>query len=202
MKIQRFIIAILFMAGVFASTAWANHTDLVGEGPFKTGPDVTKKCLVCHEKETKDFMKTVHWTWSKEQTLEGGKKVNIGKINALNNFCIGLPANWPRCTSCHAGYGFKDANFDFTKAENVDCLVCHVRQVPTRNFQQVPGTRSMRGAKGISERKCVETGRLGKSGPICRTHIARNLRFLPLLRWRRGSCQTWRSGYLYGEPDS
>lgn len=43
----------------------------------------------------------------------------------MNNFCIGLPANWPRCISCHAGYGFKDASFDFSKAENVDCLVCH-----------------------------------------------------------------------------
>ena len=126
MKIQRFMIAVTaFAVGALVSVVWANHADLVGDGPFKTGPDVTRKCLECHEKETKDFMKTVHWTWSKEQTLESGKKVNIGKVNALNNFCIGLPGNWPRCTSCHAGYGFKDAKFDFSKQENVDCLVCH-----------------------------------------------------------------------------
>ncbi len=126
MKIRATVVgAILLTVSAFVSVASADHAGLVGEGPFKTGPEVTKRCLVCHEKETNDFMKTVHWTWSKEQTLANGKKVNIGKVNALNNFCIGLPANWPRCTSCHAGYGFKDAGFDFSKAENVDCLVCH-----------------------------------------------------------------------------
>ena len=125
MKMPRFVAATVLLAGIaLASTALASHVDLVGNGPFKTGPEVTKKCIECHEKETKDFMKTVHWTWSKEQKVNG-KTVNIGKINALNNFCIGLPGNWPRCTSCHAGFGWKDASFDFSKAENVDCLVCH-----------------------------------------------------------------------------
>jgi len=126
MKRQAIIAAVmLLVSGAFTSASLASHVELVGNGPFKTGPEVTKKCLECHEKETKDFMKTVHWTWSKEQVLPNGKKLEIGKLNALNNFCIGLPANWPRCTSCHAGYGFKDAQFDFSKAENVDCLICH-----------------------------------------------------------------------------
>lgn len=126
MKIQKMFLAVaLFFSGTLVSVALANHTDLVGNGPFKTGPDVTKKCLECHEQESHDFMKTVHWTWSKSQFAKNGEKLEMGKINALNNFCIGLPSNWPRCTSCHAGYGFKDASFDFTKAENVDCLVCH-----------------------------------------------------------------------------
>jgi len=43
----------------------------------------------------------------------------------INNFCIGIRGNWISCTSCHAGYGWSDAGFDFTKAENVDCLICH-----------------------------------------------------------------------------
>ncbi|MBU1564305.1 MAG: tetrathionate reductase family octaheme c-type cytochrome [Proteobacteria bacterium] len=120
---------IVFFVMVFtcslASVATANHADFLGDGPFKDGPAVTKKCIECHEKETKDFMKTVHWTWSKEQYARNGEKIQIGKLNALNNFCIGLPSNWPRCTSCHAGYGFKDASFDFSKSENVDCLICH-----------------------------------------------------------------------------
>ena len=34
-------------------------------------------------------------------------------------------ANWEACTTCHAGYGWKDETFDFEKVENVDCLVCH-----------------------------------------------------------------------------
>jgi hypothetical protein len=34
-------------------------------------------------------------------------------------------SNEPRCTSCHAGYGWTDMNYDFTKQDNVDCLACH-----------------------------------------------------------------------------
>jgi len=125
MKVPRFIAAAVLIAGMaFGSASLAGHVDLIGDVNFKTGPEVTKKCLECHEKEAADFMKTVHWTWSRPQKVKG-KSVEFGKINALNNFCIGLPGNWPRCTSCHAGYGWKDASFDFKKAENVDCLVCH-----------------------------------------------------------------------------
>lgn len=36
-----------------------------------------------------------------------------------------MQSNWCRCTSCHAGYGWKDDTFDFTSQENVDCLACH-----------------------------------------------------------------------------
>ena len=49
----------------------------------------------------------------------------IGKRNLLNNFCISIESNWPRCTSCHAGYGWKDESFDFADASKIDCLICH-----------------------------------------------------------------------------
>ena len=100
-----------------------DHAKLI-TGPFKNGPEVTNKCMECHEQETKSFMKSVHWTWAKTQTVNG-KTMEYGKKNALNNFCVAVPSNWPRCTSCHAGYGWKDGTFDFAKSENVDCLVCH-----------------------------------------------------------------------------
>ncbi len=45
----------------------------------------------------------------------------------LNNFCISIHSNEPRCASCHVGYGWKDASFDFSSEEKVDCLVCHDR---------------------------------------------------------------------------
>ncbi len=109
-----------------------DHAKFV-KGPFKSGPKVTKACLDCHEKEAKDFMKTAHWTWSSEQNIKGGKKT-IGKKNVINNFCISLPSNWPRCTSCHAGYGWKDGQFDFTRATNIDCLVCHDTTGTYRKF--------------------------------------------------------------------
>jgi len=137
----------IFVVSALASVALASHVELLGAVSFKNGPEVTTKCLECHEKETKDFMKTVHWTWSKEQVLPNGKKLEIGKLNALNNFCIGLPANWPRCTSCHAGYGFKDAKFDFSKAENVDCLVCHDTTGTYKKFPTAAGHPVYEGEK-------------------------------------------------------
>lgn len=105
-----------------SALAAADHSFI--QGPFATGSDVTRACLQCHKEQAEDFMKTAHWTWSSRQKV-GGKEIALGKINAVNNFCIALPSNEPRCTSCHAGYGWKDASFDFSKAENVDCLVCH-----------------------------------------------------------------------------
>ena len=125
---RRVILAVAFMVPFFLSCGIApaaqDHAQRIS-GPFKTGQDVTRTCLQCHESHAKDFMKTVHWTWSSVQEIQGRGKVDLGKKNAINNYCIALPSNNPRCTSCHAGYGWKDASFDFNKAENVDCLVCH-----------------------------------------------------------------------------
>ena len=124
---KRYMLALAMLLGAMLSTGPAyaapDHSQLI-KGPFESGPEVTKTCLQCHEAHARDFIKTVHWTWSSRQTV-GGKEVNLGKANAVNNFCIALQSNEPRCTSCHAGYGWKDASFDFSKAENVDCLVCH-----------------------------------------------------------------------------
>lgn len=38
---------------------------------------------------------------------------------------MSIISNWCGCAKCHAGYGWKDANFDFTNIENIDCVVCH-----------------------------------------------------------------------------
>jgi len=120
-----------------SAVAAVDHSKLV-KGPFKTGPDVTKACLQCHRQQAADFMKTVHWTWSSRQKTADGE-VTLGKINAVNNFCIALPSNEPRCTSCHAGYGWKDASFDFSKADNVDCLVCHDTTGTYRKYPTAAG---------------------------------------------------------------
>ena len=99
------------------------HEDI--EGPFTDGPSVTAECLDCHEDAAHDFMKTSHWTWKPMQNVIGKGQVPLGKKNTLNNFCIAISSNWARCTSCHPGYGWNDDTFDFSNAENVDCLVCH-----------------------------------------------------------------------------
>lgn len=103
-----------------------DHTDII-QGPFQNGSDVTRACLECHPDAAQQVMGTTHWTWESEPTQVEGREgpVTVGKKNAINNFCIGIQGNWKGCTSCHAGYGWDDANFDFSQEQNVDCLVCH-----------------------------------------------------------------------------
>ncbi len=111
---------LLLLAGT--ATA-ADHSMFITE-PLSSGPEVTETCLQCHDDAARQVMETSHWTWSLEQNIDG-KTVNRGKINAINNFCVAVGSNEPRCTSCHVGYGWKDQNFDFTDQTKVDCLVCH-----------------------------------------------------------------------------
>ncbi len=92
------------------------------QGPFKTGEEVTEACLSCHTEAAKQVMATRHWTWDYVNPATGQR---LGKMTMLNSFCIGNRSNEAFCTSCHAGYGWKDDKFDFTSERNVDCLVCH-----------------------------------------------------------------------------
>ncbi|MBU2644454.1 tetrathionate reductase family octaheme c-type cytochrome [bacterium] len=105
---------------------YTDHTNMIF-GPFKDGPSVTRECLRCHPDAAPELMKTQHWLWVGEEVRIAGhtEPMRIGKKNLLNNFCIGTQSNEEKCMSCHAGYGWADASFDFTSQENVDCLVCH-----------------------------------------------------------------------------
>ncbi|MDI3493714.1 MAG: hypothetical protein PWP17_1598, partial [Desulfomicrobiaceae bacterium] len=90
--------------------------------PFTKPEEVTRACLSCHNQAGIQFHKTIHWTWADPADPRGitGK----GRLT-VNNFCIALGSNEPRCTSCHAGYGWMNKNFDFSNVEAIDCLVCH-----------------------------------------------------------------------------
>lgn len=90
---------------------------------FASGPDVTAACLTCHSEAASQFHKTIHWTWL-DPNVPAEERIGKAGIS-INNFCISIHGNEPRCTSCHAGYGWKDADFDFTDETKVDCLVCH-----------------------------------------------------------------------------
>lgn len=116
---------LLLLLALAASSSWATgpHKEVL-TGPFADGPAVTKACIACHETEAKDFMKSSHWTWELEQQLPN-RSVKRGKKNAINNFCVSISGNEPRCTVCHAGYGWEDNSFNFTDETKVDCLVCH-----------------------------------------------------------------------------
>ncbi len=117
-------------------------------GPFPTGYSVTAACVKCHESVAAEVMSAPHWKWQGPTPdlvlsdlvtpLDPG---NIGKVNLINNFCVGVPSNEKRCDQCHTGYGgdpdaakpqksaraYTGAGDSSIPLDNrVDCLVCHV----------------------------------------------------------------------------
>lgn len=105
------------------STSTTDHSRLKElEGPFYSGPEVTKACLECHNTAGHQFKKNKHWTWAYQHPVTGQL---LGKKRVVNNFCTNARGNEGMCAQCHAGYNWKDESFDFDNEENIDCLVCH-----------------------------------------------------------------------------
>jgi len=104
-----------------------SHVDII-TGPFETAQDVTATCLECHPDAASEYMQTTHWTWESKpfDVPWRSEPVTIGKINQINNFCIGTQGNQKQCMTCHAGYGWEESgDYDFSQELNVDCLACH-----------------------------------------------------------------------------
>ncbi|WP_373235950.1 tetrathionate reductase family octaheme c-type cytochrome [Cohaesibacter celericrescens] len=90
---------------------------------FKSGPEVTKACLTCHTEAADQVHGSIHWKWEYKNPDTGQ---TLGKRTVINAFCGNVASNEPRCTSCHAGYGWDDMRKDPpSEPEAVDCLVCH-----------------------------------------------------------------------------
>jgi len=72
-------VAVIFCTLLLAQPVLAavNHVDFI-QGPLASGPEVTKKCLECHEDAALDIMQTTHWTWPAEQKING-KAADRGK---------------------------------------------------------------------------------------------------------------------------
>ncbi len=94
------------------------------QGPFEDGRAVTQACLECHTEASHQFMKNIHWTWEYDNPKTGQK---LGKKHLVNNFCTNSRGNEGMCAQCHAGYGWKDEDYDFSDEANVDCVACHDR---------------------------------------------------------------------------
>lgn len=114
----------------FSTTDHGRHEVL--QKDFQSPQEITQACLTCHNEAAKQVHKTIHWTWkhfNKKGEVQDAYEEHKSKFGkgglTFNNFCIAISSNEPKCTTCHAGYGWKDSSFDFTKEENVDCLVCH-----------------------------------------------------------------------------
>ena len=104
-----------------------DHADILRR-EFKTGQDVTRACLECHPEAATQVMETTHWTWQSKPVDVPWRdaKVTIGKINQINNFCIGSQGNENKCMTCHTGYGWEAGKVaQQSNPENVDCLACH-----------------------------------------------------------------------------
>jgi octaheme c-type cytochrome (tetrathionate reductase family) len=102
---------------------------------FTHGSEVTEQCLKCHTESGEQFLKTIHWTWDYTHPVTGQK---LGKRRVINNFCTNARGNEGMCAQCHAGYGWKDESFDFSKQQNIDCLICHDR---SGNYYKTPNSR-------------------------------------------------------------
>ncbi|SNY91534.1 octaheme c-type cytochrome, tetrathionate reductase family [Cohaesibacter sp. ES.047] len=107
-----------------APGATADHSKFeILQQDFKSGPEVTKACLKCHTEAADQIHDSIHWTWEYQNEKTGQ---TLGKRTVINAFCGNVASNEPRCTSCHAGYGWDDMRKAPPSApEAVDCLVCH-----------------------------------------------------------------------------
>lgn len=138
-----------------AAAATADHSQFKSlQRSFTSGPEVTRACLECHTDAAAQMQKTKHWTWDYENPQT---KQKIGKKTMLNNFCISIASNQASCTTCHIGYGWKDASFDFAKQDNVDCVVCHDT---TGIYRKAPG-QGGEAAAGIDLAKIAQ--KVGKT---------------------------------------
>ncbi|MEK7811888.1 MAG: hypothetical protein AAB278_08765 [Pseudomonadota bacterium] len=57
---------------------------------FKTGPEVTEACLICHTEAAKQVQHTKHWTWESKDPKTGQVR---GKKNIINNYCTAVLSN-------------------------------------------------------------------------------------------------------------
>lgn len=108
------------------SGSTADHSTFeILQKPFASGREVTEACLTCHTEADDQVMHSIHYTWEFENPKTGQL---LGKRHVINAFCGNVVGNEPRCTSCHAGYGWTDMH-QSPQQQNVavDCLVCHDR---------------------------------------------------------------------------
>ena len=130
------------------SNSTADHSKFEElQGPFNSGPEVTRACLKCHTEAGHQFMKNIHWTWTYKNEKTGQL---LGKKYLVNTFCTNARGNEGMCAQCHAGYGWKDESFDFSNQDNIDCLVCHDR---TGTYYKTPPTKGNKSCSVMFEGK-------------------------------------------------
>jgi octaheme c-type cytochrome (tetrathionate reductase family) len=124
--ILSFLALVLMTGSGMAVASTADHSEFEElQGPFTSGPDVTKACIDCHNTAAGEVQHSIHGTWEYDHPQTGQK---LGKKTSINAFCGSVVSNEPRCTSCHASYDWRDMTQQppsATDDSKVDCLVCH-----------------------------------------------------------------------------
>ena len=93
---------------------------------FADRPYVDGACLTCHGKIGDEILTTGHWKWDGvAANIEGAVAGIHGKNDIINNFCVAVPTNEPRCTQCHIGFDYRNQGYDFGNAKLIDCFACH-----------------------------------------------------------------------------
>ena len=184
-----------------------DHKTLVKLPPDPSPEQVTAECLRCHEDAGEDMLKTAHWLWRgpSPYTVELQKSVQSGKATTtLNNFCLSAISNEARCTSCHAGYGWKDDSFDFSDKNKIDCLVCHdttgsYKKAPPKAGMPDPSVDMLYVAENVgptSRQTCGECHFSGGGGDAVK-HADMSVE----LFWPSRNCDVHMGGYDFGCVD-
>jgi len=132
-----------------------DHTRFIRFAGDPRPQELTARCLDCHEQQGRDILETAHWRWEGPSPNTKGyeHRVDLGKKNIINNYCIHVRSNEARCSQCHIGYGWTDDDFDFADPNNIDCLVCHDTTGTYAKNAHDGGTQNQGPVPGHSEQR-------------------------------------------------
>ncbi|MDZ7809274.1 MAG: hypothetical protein U5L11_02895 [Arhodomonas sp.] len=145
------------------------------------------------------MQESLHWTWEFEHPDTGQL---LGKRHVVNSFCGTVASNEPRCTSCHAGYGWEDMREPAPTAERqVD-----VSRLPRHHRRALEGSARRRAIPSSTEPQPTDEGvrqppDLGVSPATLRPQRTGELRQIAvalLRRRRRRRGEARRPGLLAG----
>lgn len=115
-------VCLCWLAGT--STAEQLEPHLQMNGPFASPVEVNEQCMGCHEKETEDLRKSVHWTWERERVIGNTKEISAKEMN-LSRFGISAAANPAICRRCHISLQSETGLPEPGGSTAINCLVCH-----------------------------------------------------------------------------
>jgi hypothetical protein len=134
-------------------TTTADHTKFKElQKTFNSGPEVTKACLACHTEAAGQIHRTKHWKWEYTEPrhqAEAGQEDTSSTTSAFRS-----PSNYAACTSCHIGYGWKDARLrlQVRRKRRLPGLPRHHRQLQeAARLRRQPGDQGHRVSAGLGQ---------------------------------------------------